>query len=654
MGERASEEDPAAAAGELASASEAFRSLAASAGAPQLLAAVRRLRRALVALASSAPFSGRAFAAADFGATLPLLVQRALLPAPPRSCGKQKQGLLSETATEAAWALGALAVAAAAEQATEEAAEKRKGAAETTATTRTATTTAVSAAPMEAEATGGGEEERAAAAVAPAPAATRAEDKKPPSPPPSLLDLLQEQCCAPLALVVSSCGDPSSAGEESPGRRRAAEFAAWAIGNVAAAVSAAAAAAATSSPSPSPSPPRRSPVPRSLFSTGALSALADVVCSESLRREHELKGGGGREDGSDNLAEAAAWALGMSLATSAGDEACCSLLSRPGVSEGLVRAVRNGAGGAELPWALSVAVAAAAGSGSGSAAAAFELARAGLAGALSERLESLQQRGPGDGADDDDDGANKELLAALVRLCAHFASRAPRGAVRAMASSSPSSLRLLVALLLASPRKEACSPSSFDASPSSSAPFAASLAAESAWALSSLASVEPAAVAAAGGGGAAASAVARFARFAADAATAEERGGEGEEYFFASLVAKEALFLLVAVCSGGEDGGHAIPEECEALLLRPQVIEGAVRLLLLATAEDETATATAAAAAAALDVLSLALDGASAPLRAAEALRAAGAKEALQAVVSSQSPPLLEQRARELLSRLGV
>jgi hypothetical protein len=72
--------------------------------------------------------------------------------------------------------------------------------------------------------------------------------------------------------------------------------------------------------------------------------------------------------------------------------------------------------------------------------------------------------------------------------------------------------------------------------------------------------------------------------------------------------------------------------------------------LLLATAEDKTATATAAAA---LDVLSLALDGAvSAPRAAAEALRAAGAKEALLAVVSSaKSPPLLE-RARELLSRL--
>ena len=98
------------------------------------------------------------------------------------------------------------------------------------------------------------------------------------------------------------------------------------------------------------------------------------------------------------------------------------------------------------------------------------------------------------------------------------------------------------------------------------------------------------------------------------------------------------------------------------------MLEGAAKLLLLllplqlpaeeaAAEEDESAAATAAAAA--LDVFSLALDaGKPSPQQAAEALRAAGAREALQAVVVAASstekrlPPLLLERATELLSQL--
>ena len=59
-----------------------------------------------------------------------------------------------------------------------------------------------------------------------------------------------------------------------------------------------------------------------------------------------------------------------------------------------------------------------------------------------------------------------------------------------------------------------------------------------------------------------------------------------------------------------------------------------------AAARDGGRNRAAATAAAALDVLSLALDGAvSAPRAAAEALRAAGAEEALLAVVSSRKVP---------------
>ena len=185
-----------------------------------------------------------------------------------------------------------------------------------------------------------------------------------------------------------------------------------------------------------------------------------------------------------------------------------------------------------------------------------------------------------------------------------------------------------------------------------------------------MAAVEPAAVAAAGGAKAAALAVARFAAASSAEEGKEEKEEkeeeeEEEEYFFASLVAREALFLLVAVCCSGEED-RASRGKCAALLLLPppspegggkdglQVLEGVVKLLLLPLEEEGDSAASVAGAA--LDVLSLAMEmSPSDPQRAAEALRAAGAEEALRRVVGAPSaslPPTAVERARELLSLL--